>query len=529
MRRPNEELGNRAGMSRAYRRPGAAPTIRLPIALKFALFILLLTVLAMAWVTLKAVAVAEKLQEQEVNRKGLLALNLVIAYTEPQWIEDPSKRDALQRSVKAAFHECRELGVIDILIGSGSEVLETGRGAETIEVSLHSREIHSDEATRQDVTIREFTYQSDPIRSFQRSVTSAAGGSNPVGSVQVLLSARQIDQSRQRVRNAMFGISAVTAILAAIGSFLLASFLTRPIRTLVRDLRQVSLGRLDHKSDIGSPDELGDLARTFNQMTDNLRLAQEVLIAQKAAEHELNLATQIQQRLLPSTVPDLSGFDVAAHYQSAKEVGGDYYDFLRIDQQHFGVALADVSGKGIPASLVMTMTRSLLRLASRGSTSPSEVVRSVNRTLAPDMSPGMFVTLLYFVLHVPSRKVRLIRAGHNEPLHYSAKSASVAPLSPRGIAIGLDPHGALFDSELEVLELSLEPGDILVAFTDGVTEAKNAQGLDYSEERLRKTVVSSSHYSAEEILQQILADVDNHRDGAERSDDITLLIIKLTG
>ncbi len=510
--------------------------LKIPIAIKFTALIAILTLVAMGWVSFEAVRVAGETQEIEINEKGLLALDLVVSRLEPEWVMS-RQQDVLKEVVARTLESCQDRGVIDILVYDEEDfVLATGLGARSMRVSdpEDRSQIEYPPAREAGVEIMDFEFvyhgrETKPIRSFEKWLQYPDGESAArIGRAQVLLSETQIRQARQRVRNEMFTLTLATALAAGLGSFLLATFLARPIRMLVKDMQQVSLGNLDHKSEVSSPNELGDLARTFNQMTSNLREAQELKIAQRATEHELNLATRIQQRLLPSSVPKIPGFDVAAYYQAAQEVGGDYYDFLRIGQHDVGVVVADVSGKGVPASLIMTMTRSLLRLAARGSTSPVETVRAVNRTLSPDMSPGLFVTLLYFVINAPARMVRLVRAGHNGPLFYSARSRKLIHVNPRGIALGLDSGGNLFDSEIEARQFTFHGGDVLVSYTDGVTEAKNRDGEDYSQKRLARVLVENAGRTAPEIQEAILADIDTHRGDVERSDDLTLVVIKCT-
>jgi sigma-B regulation protein RsbU (phosphoserine phosphatase) len=245
-------------------------------------------------------------------------------------------------------------------------------------------------------------------------------------------------------------------------------------------MKQVSLGNLRYKSNVHTSDELGNLAQVFNVMTANLLEAQETKLAQRAMERELSLATKIQKKLLPSGVPDQPGYDIAHHYVPAREVGGDYFDFLKIDDKHIATVVADVSGKGIPASLIMTMTRSLLRVAAKEDASPVRTVELVNRFLTPDMNPGMFVTLVYVVLNLTNGEGRLVRAGHPPPLFYSHKRARVIPMQPRGMGLGLDRTGEIFESSLQVQRFMMQKGDVLVLYTDGVVEGQSREGKEYS-------------------------------------------------
>ncbi|MCZ6794646.1 MAG: SpoIIE family protein phosphatase, partial [Planctomycetota bacterium] len=410
--------------------------------------------------------------------------------------------------------------------------------------------VESVAARRAGVEIEEFKADGVPVRSFTKTILGdprlllppedrernppdelAPGyptAEVPVASVEVFLSARHIQDSRQNLSRVLTRISLYGCLVAAAGSYLLAFFLTRPIRGLVKDMKRVSQGDLEHQSSVDSSDELGNLARAFNVMTSNLRAGQEAKLARKAMEHELSLATSIQERLLPKDVPQLDGLDLAVFYLSAEEVGGDYYDFLPVDDSHLGLVVADVSGKGIPGSLVMTMTRSLLRMAAVGQVWPDAPVRQVNRCLVPDLNPGMFVTLLYLVLDTSTREVSLVRAGHNAPLLYSRHHSRVVQINSRGMAIGLDLHGGLFDSELEVKRFRLRPGDVFVAYTDGIIEAKDAAGRDFGEQRLSRLIASHHRQGAQEVVDAIIADVEAHEAGSERADDITLVVLKAT-
>lgn len=324
----------------------------------------------------------------------------------------------------------------------------------------------------------------------------------------------------------MLKVALTASALAALGSYLLARYLTAPIRALEKDMKQVTLGNLEHQSSVSSSDELGMLAHTFNVMTDGLQAAQELRVAQRALEYELSLASRIQTRLLPPHVPKIAGFDVAVHYAAAKEVSGDYYDFIRVDDDRLGFVVADVSGKGVPAALVMTMTRSLLRIAAREQPSPARALELVNRFLTPDLDRGLFVTVVYFILTPSTSEVLLVRAGHNPPLHFQASARKLLRIQPRGLAIGLHRQGALFETELRVQSVSLGAGDVLLAYTDGVIEAKDREGDDYTEARLAEIVAAAARGAADDIVTAIVGDVERHQHGCERADDITVVALK---
>ncbi len=499
--------------------------LSIPIAIKFAFFITVLVLIFMVWLTARAMRVAEESQDATVNESGIKDVTALTSLIDPAWIENPKQQKHLNEVLQKYVAATRDLGVLNAMVYRGHEALATGKSGEEV-FRITPPEERKDIGFEEGVKIQELSYDGKPGRSFSKDITGRT--TVPVGRVEVLLSAKRISDSRDEIRDRMAMVSVAVAGVAALVSFLLAAFLTYPIRTLARDLRQVSLGNLDHQSKVRSGDEIGDLARTFNQMTANLRHAQEAVVAQKALEHELNLATRIQTKLLPAGIPEIPGFEIGAYYNAAREVGGDYYDFLPIDREHMGMVVADVSGKGVPGSLVMTMTRSLLRMATAGQSSPFETICQVNSILAPDVNPGMFVTLLYLVLHIPTRRIRMVRSGHNAPILYVSRLNKLIYLQPKGIALGLDSGGALFNSELEVQQFTLHPGDILVVYTDGIVEGKDPRGESYSDERFARLIQRESQGSAQSLMEAVIADLREHQKTAEQSDDITLLVLKST-
>jgi len=504
-------------------------TLKIPIALKFAGFITVLIVAFMTWQTLVAIRAAGEHLDKQVNKSGILLTTSLATLINPNWVTDHRHQRELEALLKRFVQSRGIPQVLNVVVHDLERPIATALGEREFKES-QGRRVASPEAKAARVEIRAFSYEGMSVRGFSRPLlvkqASEESREVPVGEVEVYVSAREIDESRHRLSSAMIRVSATACLIAALGAFLLARYLTRPIRALVRDMKHVSLGNLRHKSNVRTSDELGGLAQAFNVMTASLLEAQETRLAQRAMEHELSLATEIQKKLLPSGVPDIAGYDVAHHYAPAREVGGDYFDFLKIDAEHLAAVVADVSGKGIPASLIMTMTRSLLRVAAKGDASPVRTVELVNRFLTPDMNPGMFVTLVYVVLNLKTGEGRLVRAGHNPPLFYSSKRTLVIPMQPRGMGVGLDRTGDVFGSDLQVQRFTLQKGDVLVLYTDGVVEGKSREGEEYSTERLSHLLKNSADKSAKQIVDAIVGDLARHERGVEPSDDVTLLVVK---
>lgn len=242
---------------------------------------------------------------------------------------------------------------------------------------------------------------------------------------------------------------------------------------------------------------------------------------------ELAIAAEIQQSFLPDTIMPVEGFDIAAKSVMAKEVGGDFFDVIPLEviplsNDRLGLMIADVSGKGIPAALFMALSRIVVRVnASWYPTEPAEAIRSSNATISADSKSGMFVTLFYGILS-RERTLRYVNAGHNPPILCHAEGGSFEELEATGIAIG-----AVMDAGYSSREVVLKPGDVLVLYTDGITEAENAERNMFGEDRLRGVIGRNRHLGAKEIIAEILTDVKAFSGDYPQSDDITLMVVKV--
>ena len=346
--------------------------------------------------------------------------------------------------------------------------------------------------------------------------------------VSVFIKADRLDTIKSALWNRIAIVTLCGAAAGILLTMLITAVLTGPIRELEQDIGQVAEGDLSHQSRVRVRDEIGALAHVFNIMTRNLKTAQNNAVERKAFERELNIAKEIQEKLLPERIPQIPGIDIHSHYKSAKEVGGDYYDFIVIDQTHLGIIVADVAGKGIPGAMVMTMARSLVRLASVRNVSPGDTFKKVNRILAKDIRRGMFVTAAYMVLNVKTKTLRVASAGHNPVVLYRAKSGENELIKPAGIALGFD-KGTIFDNHIKEVEVQLESGDRIVTYTDGVNEAMNNNSEEFGDERFYELVKSHARKPSKDFVEAIVRELDKHRGDAEQSDDITITTLTVTG
>lgn len=248
---------------------------------------------------------------------------------------------------------------------------------------------------------------------------------------------------------------------------------------------------------------------------------------QKQLDGDLRVASEIQQMLLPDHAPKVPNFELVGHNISARHVGGDYYDFLRLDETHVGVVIADVSGKAIPGALVMTMCRSAIRAQTNLGLSPIDVVRRVNELLLPDLREDMFITLLYGILDSTKRTFTFVRAGHDPLLWYHAQTEAVEVVAPHGTAVGLD-RSERFGRELEVRRLNLSAGDLLVLYTDGITESLNAEETEFSREQLIELIKKNAGGTVGQICEIVFERVREFTNNGPLHDDRTLIVIKAT-
>jgi phosphoserine phosphatase RsbU/P len=247
----------------------------------------------------------------------------------------------------------------------------------------------------------------------------------------------------------------------------------------------------------------------------------------KRLDHDLEIARDIQRILLPSEAPAIHGFEISGINVPARQVSGDYFDYIKIDEERLGVAIADVSGKGVPASLIMAICRSVLRSKAEGNPSPADVLRKVNWQLYPDIKEDMFISMAYLVLDYVRNNVTLTRAGHDAPLLYRRTTQTVTPLKPPGMVLGID-SGSVFDRLTVDFNVPLEKDDCLVLYTDGVTEALDAEGYEFGLERTSQSVRASAIYGASAIITRVIDDVRNFIGSQPQNDDITLIAIRKT-
>jgi serine phosphatase RsbU (regulator of sigma subunit) len=355
-----------------------------------------------------------------------------------------------------------------------------------------------------------------PVRSRDGAVVAVLGvdmTAEDVRGVQTVV--------RQRMR-LFFLIKILAAILLG---FFISGGVTRQVRELMKGVQHFGKGDLDCKVVVKGADELAQLACVFNSMSEDLKLHIEELKRTTAEKErlvrEIEIAQEIQRSFLPDSYPKMAGIDIAAMTLPARMVGGDFYDFIPIDKNTWGLAIADVSGKGIPSALFMALSRALMRASATVTTSPDKAINHANNLICQDSKANMFVTLFYAVLDAETKTFKYANAGHNPPLLVSAASNDIVLLKAQTMPLGITQ-----DIEATTEELTLKPGDLVILYTDGVTEAINDKREQFDVDRLGEIVKDNRHLSADQLMHRIEDDLKKFVGKQPQFDDITIMIIK---
>ena len=257
---------------------------------------------------------------------------------------------------------------------------------------------------------------------------------------------------------------------------------------------------------------------------ENAMLFQEYLEKQRM-EEELAIAHDLQTSMLPATCPEIEGFKLAALSIPAREVGGDFFDFIEIGKGRLGFVIGDVTGKSVSGALVMSASRSVFRMLSEEEMSVGEIMISANRRTKKDIKSGMFVALLYAVLDPKDRTLSLCSAGQTQPIYFSAETGEARLVETAGDTF---PLGILEDAEYQEMRLQLTPGDKVVFYTDGIVEAMNEQEEMFGFERLTEVVQRARSMNADSLLKEIIDRVNEFTGGAAQHDDLTVIVLSVT-
>jgi len=303
---------------------------------------------------------------------------------------------------------------------------------------------------------------------------------------------------------------------AIILALLVKIYLTKPLRDIREVLQEISRGNFNRKVRVTSNDAIGYTGDIINEMTEGLKERDQLRLS-------LDLAMEIQQRLLPRDSIKMNGLEIAGKSIYCDETGGDYYDFLTFGREKVCVAVGDVSGHGIPSALLMATVRSSLRQRSSLPGSIGTVISDVNRQLTMDVEgSGQFMTLFYLTIHPEQKRMRWVRAGHEPGILYDAESDSFQELRGTGIPLGVEESCTFEENE----KSDLKKGQIILLGTDGIWESRNSNDNMFGKKKMYDIIRKNASSSADEIINKVFHSLGEHSKGASVEDDITLVIVK---
>jgi sigma-B regulation protein RsbU (phosphoserine phosphatase) len=322
-------------------------------------------------------------------------------------------------------------------------------------------------------------------------------------------------------------LAVLMILLAVVLSVVLSRAFARPIEVLEAGARELGRGNLNYRVQLDTRDEFERLASAFNSMADSIhgymRELESETKRRERLESELTIAAQMQRALLPAQAPEMPGVEVVGWSQPAREVGGDFYDYFDLGDGKLGIAIGDATGKGLSAAMLVTECWSAFNALAHDIHAPGELLRRTNNALCDqEAESGRFVTLFFMVIDPAARTVRYAVAGHNPPLRCDAHGAPPDLLSTReGFPLGIWRDGAYAEAEF-----TARPGDTLVLYSDGITEARDGEGALYGDDRLQKLVSGLCGRSAREILNVVREEVETHTGAAPIADDMTLVTVR---
>ena len=327
----------------------------------------------------------------------------------------------------------------------------------------------------------------------------------------------------QEVLQSMLNLTMFLVVIGISASVVLsrqfAISIVDPIRDIEKAMICVENGDLTASVLVRSNDELGVMAENFNKMVD-------VLKERSLIQQSLNMAMEVQQNLLPKSIPQIRGIDMAGACFYCDETGGDYFDIYVPDlssPDRFSVVVGDVSDHGVPSALVMTTARALLRMRSSMSGSAAQVISDVNRQLSRDVEDsGQFMTLFYGELDRASLQLRWVNAGHDPAFLFDTHTGQFQELKGKGMALGVFEDSVYVQSERGLL-----PGQSLIIGTDGIWEMHNREGEMFGKDRLKDIIRNHAESSAAEIVQNIMSDLEQFHYPLKKEDDVTLVVIKI--
>ena len=363
-----------------------------------------------------------------------------------------------------------------------------------------------------------------------KGVPVMAGLQN-IGNVHITYTTSYLKEQLSQARIATVRLTLVLFLFGLLGIYLMSNYFVEPIAKITRRVRRFTSGDLESELPLEGADEFFEISKAFNQMTTRLNEEKKSVVERERLAKEIEVASQIQKTLLPEGISSFPGLEIDSYYKAASRIGGDLYDAFDIGGNKYCIVVADVSGKGIPASLVMSMLRTVIRIYAMGGVSAKEVLVKVDSYLKGNIPPGVFITLCLLIYDSAERKISMVSAGHNPLLIVRNNSEKVERINPSGMPLGLpESESKSYADTLEEAEVALNEGDSFVVYTDGVTEASNEQGQLMGVEEFEKcfavSIKASPESSAHAMTHYLVEALNEFAGGKDFADDLTFIVAR---
>jgi len=502
--------------------------IKFGISLKFSLAIIALVSIIILTIAVFIVYRESGLLKQQVfNITEREIVHLANTTQQTVGYDELSLSDAVNELKKIEYYR------YVFVLGSNNEVLcyFDRRGADG-DVKHEVRKPLSDSITRTldgrsnpdsiDITDYKDDQSKGMIYDFSKIVYSRADNKIKAGSVVIGMSDIVIRTEIEKLKRLIMFIFLGYMVISIIGAVILSMIIIRPIKKISYGASVIGKGDFSYRIDVNSSDELGMLAAEFNQMTEMIRESKDKEIESRIMNEQLEIARDIQEGLNPMGYYNKNGIQIKGSTKAAKGVGGDYFDYIDIDENRVCALISDVSGKGVPASLVMVMIRTVFTsYISRKDIDCASVVKAINDSLSADFAIDKFATLFFMIYNRATEELSFANAGHGPLFCYRASENVCTRTSLDGVPIGI-----MEEVDYKQAKVKFHPGDVVVLYTDGITEMRNSVKEEYGLHRVHKLLMENHAMNADEFLDLLINDVEIFRGETPPHDDTTAMVFK---
>ncbi len=353
-------------------------------------------------------------------------------------------------------------------------------------------------------------------------------GENIIGKVNIIYTTEGIYNRLSDTRKQIFLLTVILLVFGILGIYLLSDYFVSPILKITHRIRRFTSGDLETELPLEGAEEFFEISKAFNQMITRLSQDRKNIAAREKMAKEIEVASEIQKTLLPHNLPKIKNLDVETFYRAASLVGGDLYDVFEVTDKRYCMVVADVSGKGVPASLVMSMLRTVIQIHVKQMLSPKKIIVSVNDYMKRNIPPGMFVTVFLLMYDSNDNSISYVSAGHNPMFYYNSVRGEIEELNPKGMPVGLPTkENDKFETSIIEEKRIMQEKDCFLIFTDGITEAPNREGNLFGIERLKELIksnASNSSISMTKLSDTLVDNIDDYTGFHKSVDDISFIV-----